>query len=157
MDEQAEASQRALPLEPGDEIVGQLYAFEDRGGRKVALRPEMTPSLARMIAARSQGLAKPIKWYSIPRLFRTATSTTDSYATQLAQKAFNGFNGIWLGTLNILPLDNQYSTIDDDNWLDAMAETSDAPGRPVLNVLLVILAYDFVRRRQIVPYTSTGT
>lgn len=54
----------------GEEIVGQLYAFEDRGGRKVALRPEMTPSLARMIAARSQGLPKPIKWYSIPRLFR---------------------------------------------------------------------------------------
>ncbi|HUP18827.1 MAG TPA: histidine--tRNA ligase [Gemmatimonadota bacterium] len=54
----------------GEEIVGQLYAFEDKGGRKVALRPEMTPSLARMIAARSQGLPKPIKWYSIPRLFR---------------------------------------------------------------------------------------
>lgn len=54
----------------GEEIVGQLYAFVDRGGRQVALRPEMTPSLARMIAARSQGLAKPIKWFSIPRLFR---------------------------------------------------------------------------------------
>lgn len=54
----------------GQEIVGQLYAFEDKGGRQVALRPEMTPSLARMIAARSQGLPKPIKWFSIPRLFR---------------------------------------------------------------------------------------
>lgn len=54
----------------GEEIVGQLYAFEDKGGRSVALRPEMTPSLARMIAARSQGLPKPIKWFSIPRLFR---------------------------------------------------------------------------------------
>jgi histidyl-tRNA synthetase len=54
----------------GEEIVEQLYAFEDRGGRQVALRPEMTPSLARMIAARSQGLPKPIKWFSIPRLFR---------------------------------------------------------------------------------------
>lgn len=54
----------------GAEIVGQLYAFEDKGGRRVALRPEMTPSLARMIAARSQGLPKPIKWFSIPRLFR---------------------------------------------------------------------------------------
>lgn len=54
----------------GEEIVDQLYAFEDKGGRSVALRPEMTPSLARMIAARSQGLPKPIKWYSIPRLFR---------------------------------------------------------------------------------------
>jgi histidyl-tRNA synthetase len=54
----------------GEEIVGQLYAFEDRGGRQVALRPEMTPSLARMIAARSQGLPKPVKWFSIPRLFR---------------------------------------------------------------------------------------
>lgn len=54
----------------GEEIVGQLYTFEDRGGRRVALRPEMTPSLARMIAARSQGLPKPVKWFSIPRLFR---------------------------------------------------------------------------------------
>ena len=54
----------------GDEIVGQLYAFEDRGGRRVALRPEMTPTLARMVAARSQGLPKPIKWFSIPGLFR---------------------------------------------------------------------------------------
>lgn len=54
----------------GAEIVGQLYAFEDRGERQVALRPEMTPSLARMVAARSQGLPKPIKWFSIPRLFR---------------------------------------------------------------------------------------
>ncbi len=54
----------------GAEIVDQLYAFEDKGGRQVALRPEMTPSLARMVAARSQGLPKPIKWFSIPRLFR---------------------------------------------------------------------------------------
>jgi histidyl-tRNA synthetase len=54
----------------GDEIVEQLYAFEDKSGRRIALRPEMTPSLARMIASRSHGLPKPIKWYSIPRLFR---------------------------------------------------------------------------------------
>ena len=54
----------------GQEIVEQLYTFEDKGGRKLALRPEMTPSLARMIASRSQGLPKPVKWYSIPRLFR---------------------------------------------------------------------------------------
>jgi histidyl-tRNA synthetase len=57
-------------VKSGDEIVGQLYAFEDRGGRRVALRPEMTPTVARMVAARSQGLPKPIKWFSIPRLFR---------------------------------------------------------------------------------------
>jgi histidyl-tRNA synthetase len=54
----------------GDEIVGQLYAFEDRGGRRVALRPEMTPTLARMVAARAQALKKPIRWYSMPQLFR---------------------------------------------------------------------------------------
>lgn len=54
----------------GDEIVGQLYCFEDKGGREVALRPEMTPSLARMIASRGQSLPKPIKWFSIPQLFR---------------------------------------------------------------------------------------
>ena len=54
----------------GDEIVGQLYGFEDKGGRAVALRPEMTPTLARMVAARANGLKKPIRWFAIPQLFR---------------------------------------------------------------------------------------
>ena len=54
----------------GEEIVGQLYNFEDKGGRRVALRPEMTPSLARMVMARAGGLALPIKWYSIPQCWR---------------------------------------------------------------------------------------
>lgn len=54
----------------GDEIVEQLYTFEDKGGRKVALRPEMTPTLARMMAARASTLPKPIKWFSVPQLFR---------------------------------------------------------------------------------------
>jgi histidyl-tRNA synthetase len=54
----------------GEEIVGQLYHFIDKGGREVALRPEMTPTLARMVAARANGLKKPIRWYSIPQLFR---------------------------------------------------------------------------------------
>jgi len=55
----------------GEEIVNQqLYSFEDRGERKVALRPEMTPTLARMVAAKVQELAKPIRWYSIPNLWR---------------------------------------------------------------------------------------
>jgi histidyl-tRNA synthetase len=54
----------------GEEIVGQLYAFRDKGGRDVALRPEMTPSLARILADRSRALPKPIRWFSIPQLFR---------------------------------------------------------------------------------------
>ena len=54
----------------GEEIVGQLYAFSDKGGREVALRPEMTPTLARMLAARSRAMPKPIRWFSIPQLFR---------------------------------------------------------------------------------------
>src|SRR5258705_3360689 len=54
----------------GDEIVGQLYSFKDKGDRDVALRPEMTPTLARMVAARVQALKKPIRWFSIPQLFR---------------------------------------------------------------------------------------
>src|SRR5688572_12872700 len=66
------------PLEPlelytrksGDEIVGQLYAFTDKGDREVALRPEMTPTFARMVGARANALRKPIRWYSIPQLFR---------------------------------------------------------------------------------------
>src|SRR5256886_8832357 len=66
------------PLEPlelytgksGEEIVQQLYAFQDKGERQVALRPEMTPTLARMVGARAQALKKPIRWFSIPQLFR---------------------------------------------------------------------------------------
>lgn len=55
----------------GQELVNeQLYSFEDRGGRKVAMRPEMTPTLARMVAARSNQLSKPIRWYSLPNLWR---------------------------------------------------------------------------------------
>jgi histidyl-tRNA synthetase len=66
------------PLEPtelytkksGQEIVGQLYNFEDKGGRQVALRPEMTPTIARMVAARANALRKPVRWFSTPQLFR---------------------------------------------------------------------------------------
>lgn len=55
----------------GEEIVNeQTYAFEDRGGRKVAIRPEMTPTVSRMVAARRQELAYPVRWYSIPNLWR---------------------------------------------------------------------------------------
>jgi histidyl-tRNA synthetase len=54
----------------GSEIVEQLYNFQDKGGREVALRPEMTPTLARMMAAHASTLPKPIKWFSIPQLFR---------------------------------------------------------------------------------------
>ena len=54
----------------GDEIVQQLYTFRDKGDREVALRPEMTPTLARMVAARVQALKKPIRWFSIPQIFR---------------------------------------------------------------------------------------
>src|SRR5207237_4764822 len=54
----------------GDEIVGQLYNFKDKGDRDVALRPEMTPTLARMVAAKANALRKPVRWFSIPQLFR---------------------------------------------------------------------------------------
>lgn len=54
----------------GDEIVGQLYNFVDKGERAVALRPEMTPSLARILAERSRALPKPIRWFTMPQLFR---------------------------------------------------------------------------------------
>lgn len=66
------------PLEPlelfttksGDEIVGQLYNFVDKGDRAIALRPEMTPTLARMVAAHERNYKKPIKWFALPQLFR---------------------------------------------------------------------------------------
>ena len=66
------------PLEPlelytkksGEEIVGQLYNFEDKGGRQVALRPEMTPTVARMVAGRANSLRRPVRWFTMPQLFR---------------------------------------------------------------------------------------
>jgi histidyl-tRNA synthetase len=66
------------PLEPldlyrkksGGELVGQIYSFLDRGEREVALRPEMTPTFARMVAAKANSLRKPVRWFSIPQLFR---------------------------------------------------------------------------------------
>lgn len=66
------------PLEPlelytkksGEEIVGQLYHFRDKGNRDVALRPELTPTLARLAAEHQRQYKKPLKWYSIPQLFR---------------------------------------------------------------------------------------
>jgi histidyl-tRNA synthetase len=54
----------------GDEIVGQLYNFTDKGGREITLRPEMTPTLARMVSARANALPKPVRWFAIPQLFR---------------------------------------------------------------------------------------
>ncbi len=54
----------------GEEIVEQMFTFVDKGEREVALRPEMTPTLARMIAAHERNYRKPIKWFSIPQLFR---------------------------------------------------------------------------------------
>jgi histidyl-tRNA synthetase len=66
------------PLEPlelftrksGAEIVGQLYNFQDKGERQIALRPEMTPTLARLVTARHKDFKKPLKWFSIPQVFR---------------------------------------------------------------------------------------
>ncbi len=66
------------PLEPlelfttksGEEIIGQLYNFTDKGDRAVSLRPEMTPTLARMVAAHERNYKKPVKWFAIPQLFR---------------------------------------------------------------------------------------
>src|SRR2546428_2561885 len=66
------------PLEPlelfttksGQEIVGQLYNFIDKGERHISLRPEMTPTLARMISAHERSYKKPVKWFAIPQLFR---------------------------------------------------------------------------------------
>ena len=66
------------PLEPlelftlksGEEIVGQLYNFVDKGERAVALRPEMTPTLARMASTAERNYKKPFKWFAMPQLFR---------------------------------------------------------------------------------------
>jgi histidyl-tRNA synthetase len=61
---------KMFQIKSGDEIVEQLFSLTDRGGRELALRPEITPTLARMVNQRINSLAKPIKWFSVPRLFR---------------------------------------------------------------------------------------
>ena len=63
-------SEELYTRKQGEEITQQLYNFKDKGDRKVALRPEMTPSLARMVMSRAGALPMPIKWYSIPQCWR---------------------------------------------------------------------------------------
>lgn len=64
-----------LKRKAGEEIVEQIYAFQDKSGRDLALRPEMTPTLARMVAARQNALAMPIKWGTIAQCFRYERTT----------------------------------------------------------------------------------
>jgi histidyl-tRNA synthetase len=54
----------------GDEIEGQLFSFTDKGGREVALRPEMTPTVCRLVGARANALKRPIKWFSVAEFYR---------------------------------------------------------------------------------------
>jgi histidyl-tRNA synthetase len=57
-------------IKSGQEIVEQLFSFQDRGGRDLAIRPEITPTLARMVNQQINALPRPIKWFSVPRLCR---------------------------------------------------------------------------------------
>ncbi len=57
-------------MKSGDEIPEQMYMFKDKKGKEIAVRPESTPTLARMVAEKQKALAKPIKWYSISRCWR---------------------------------------------------------------------------------------
>jgi len=57
-------------IKSGDEIAEQLFSFQDRGGRDLAIRPEITPTLARMVNQQINSLPRPIKWFSVPRLCR---------------------------------------------------------------------------------------
>lgn len=54
----------------GDEIEQQLFAFTDKGGREVALRPEMTPTVCRLVGAKANALRRPIKWFNIGEFYR---------------------------------------------------------------------------------------
>ena len=54
----------------GEDVTQQLYSMEDRSGRRLSLRPEMTPSLARMVLAKANALPMPLKWFSIPQCWR---------------------------------------------------------------------------------------
>lgn len=70
----------------GDEIEGQLFSFTDKGERQVSLRPEMTPTVCRMVGAKAGGLKRPIKWFSIAEFYRYER------AQKGRLRAFNQFN-----------------------------------------------------------------
>jgi histidyl-tRNA synthetase len=61
---------KMFQIKSGDEIAEQLFNFTDRGGRVLAIRPEITPTLARMVNQKINSLPRPIKWFSVPRLCR---------------------------------------------------------------------------------------
>ena len=61
---------KMFQIKSGDEIVEQLFSLKDRGGRDLAIRPEITPTLARMVNQQISSLPRPIKWFSVPRLCR---------------------------------------------------------------------------------------
>ena len=61
---------KMFQIKSGDEIAEQLFNFTDRGGRSLAIRPEITPTLARMVNQKINSLPRPIKWFSVPRLCR---------------------------------------------------------------------------------------
>jgi len=75
----------------GEEIVGQLFNFTDRGEREVALRPELTPSLARLVGAKASSLAMPVKWFNIGEHYRYERPQKGRL------RAFYQFNGDILG------------------------------------------------------------
>jgi len=61
---------KMFQIKSGDEIVEQLFSLKDRGGRRLAIRPEITPTLARMVNQQINSLPRPVKWFSVPRLCR---------------------------------------------------------------------------------------
>ncbi|MCK4975402.1 MAG: histidine--tRNA ligase [Anaerolineales bacterium] len=61
---------KMFQIKSGDEIAEQLFSLTDRGGRELAIRPEITPTLARMVNQQINSLPRPIKWFSVPRLCR---------------------------------------------------------------------------------------
>lgn len=63
-------SEQLYVRKAGEEITDQLYNFVDKGERRVSLRPEMTPSLARMVLSKGTSLALPLKWFSVPQCWR---------------------------------------------------------------------------------------
>ncbi|KAI8102906.1 hypothetical protein M9434_005698 [Picochlorum sp. BPE23] len=68
-------SEELFVRKAGEEITDQLYNFEDKGGRRVSLRPELTPSLARLALQKGKGLALPAKWYAIGQCWRYERAT----------------------------------------------------------------------------------
>ena len=116
-------TEELLIRKSGEEIVRQIYCFKDKSGRRLALRPEMTPSLARMVLAKQSSLSFPLKWFSIPQCFRYERMT----------KGRKREHYQW--NLDIIGEEGVYAEAEQKGYVDIIEEAS---GRVIRDTCMVV-------------------